>query len=130
MNMDRLKGKTILLVEDDDVSRFLMRKIMSDWGIILPEVENGVAALEYINGHHIDLILMDIEMPVINGIETTKRLRSHSDPQKAGIPVIGLSANPFDTEASRYIALGMNDYLTKPVEEQVLYDKIIALLPA
>jgi CheY-like chemotaxis protein len=119
-----LQGKKILLVEDDEISQFLMKKVMGDWNILLTIVPNGIEALELVKDNDYDVILMDIEMPVMSGIEATIKIRTMRDPRKSHIPIIGLSANPFDEGGEKYIQFGMNDFILKPVTEEDLYNKV------
>ncbi len=124
MTEERLKNKLILLVEDDEVSQFLFRKMLEDIGIPADFSENGKDAVEKILNNQYDLVLMDIEMPILNGIEATKKIRLYNDPYFQQLPIIGLSANPFDLTKEKFIEQGMTDYLAKPVSEADLIEKL------
>ncbi len=126
--MDRNSAvKKILLVEDDDISQFLLKKMIEDQGYELTIIDNGVSALELLENVHFDLIIMDIEMPIISGIEATRRIRSMQNPVKAQVPIIGISANPFES-ADDFIQKGMSDYIIKPVDEAVFVFKMKTFL--
>lgn len=116
--------RKILIVEDDDISQFLINKMMNDLGYHTYIVSNGIEALEVLESEQFDLILMDIEMPVINGFETTRRIRTSNITQLSQIPIIGISANPLDTEVQPFIERGMNDYISKPIHELELKEKL------
>lgn len=119
-----IQGKKILLVEDDEISQFLMKKVMADWNITLCIANNGIDAIEMVKNDDFDLILMDIEMPVMTGLEATIKIRTMRDVKKSHVPIIGLSANPFDEGGEKYIEHGMNDFILKPVTEEELYHKV------
>lgn len=114
----------ILIVEDDDISQFLINKMTSDLGYHTFIVSNGIEALELLESELFDLILMDIEMPVINGFETTRRIRSSNITQLSNIPIIGISANPLDNDIQPFLDRGMNDYISKPIHELELKQKL------
>lgn len=124
MSFDILQGKRILLVEDDDISQFLMKKMLEDSGVVLTMVSNGLEAIELTKQHSFDLIIMDIEMPVIDGFQTTREIRALESNPNSIIPIIGISANPFDDNLNSYGTNGMNDYISKPVYEQSLIEKL------
>ncbi len=85
---------------------------------------NGVEALEILEEISFDLILMDIEMPVISGYETTRRIRMSNNSQLSQIPIIGISANPLENDVKPFLEKGMNDYISKPIHELELRQKI------
>lgn len=124
MNLNKLKGKKVLLVEDDDVNQFLVKKILKDMHIVLTIANNGLEAMDQVKKESFDAILMDIEMPVVDGIGTTQQIRALTDTNKSHVPVIGLSANPFETNGEKYIAQGMNDFMSKPINETELLSKL------
>ena len=85
---------------------------------------NGIEALEILEVEEFDLIFMDMEMPILSGLETVKRIREAGNIKYTNIPIIGISANPFENRLHNYKETGLNDYITKPVLEQVLLEKI------
>ncbi len=114
----------ILIVEDDDISQFLINKMMTDLGYHTFIVSNGIEALEVLETEKFDLILMDIEMPIISGYETTRRIRNSNITEMSQIPIIGISANPLENDAEPFIEKGMNDYISKPIHELELKQKL------
>lgn len=119
----------VLLAEDNEVNVFLAQAIMEEWGFQLDVAVNGLEAVEMVQQSEYDIILMDIQMPELSGIDATLQIRAMADEQKAGIPIIALTANALKGDAEKYLSAGMNDYLSKPFEAEVLYTKIASLLP-
>ncbi|MBF8962404.1 PAS domain S-box protein [Pontibacter sp. FD36] len=119
----------VLLAEDNEVNVFLAQAIMEEWGFQLDVAVNGLEAVEMVHQSAYDIILMDIQMPELSGIDATLQIRAMADEQKAGIPIIALTANALKGDAEKYLSAGMNDYLSKPFEAEVLYTKIASLLP-
>ncbi len=111
----------ILLVEDHFLHQMGARKILTSWSplVTVDIAENGIVAVEKFLAHTYDLILMDIQMPVMNGWEATKRIR-----ERSAIPIIGLTASASIQEAEQAKKLGMNDYMAKPFKPRELYQKI------
>ncbi|HPH81350.1 MAG TPA: PAS domain S-box protein [Flavobacteriales bacterium] len=120
-----LKGKKILLVEDNPTNRIVANSMLQPYGVEVKEAENGYLALEILRSYVPDLILMDIQMPGIDGLETTVRIR-----QEFGnaIPVLALTANVLLPMQLKCKESGMNDFLAKPFEEEDLVGKIAGLL--
>lgn len=123
MILENPKGR-VLIVEDDDISQFLLKKMMDDLGYGCEIVSNGLEAIAILEKDTFDVILMDIEMPIISGFETTRRIRNSPLSHLHTIPIIGISANPFETELQPYIDKGMNDYISKPIHELELLQKL------
>jgi len=111
----------ILLVEDDKINRLIVNNILKRQNVNLTKVENGVQAIEILKKESFDLILMDIQMPDMNGIEATNIIRNEL---KMRTPIIALTANSFGSEIDEVMEVGMNDYLIKPFEEQDLINVI------
>jgi len=116
------KGVKILLVEDDKINRLLVNNILKRQDINLTKVNNGIEAIEVLKKEKFDLILMDIQMPDMNGIESTSIIRNEL---KIQTPIIALTANLFGSEIDEVMEVGMNDYLIKPFKEQDLINVII-----
>jgi CheY-like chemotaxis protein len=123
----QLAGVRVLLVEDNDINRTVARMMLEPWGVLLDEAVDGPAALALLEQQPYDVVLMDIQMPGMSGVEVTQRLRQL--PERAATPVIALTANAFRADVERYMAAGFNDYLAKPFDEAELYQKIEALVP-
>ncbi len=120
-----LKGKKILLVDDNAFNRLLIDKILSDYGAITVEAENGNIAIEKMVETTFDLILMDIQMPEKDGIEASIEIRNRGITQ---IPIIAITANAFKAEEERCIKAGMNDYISKPFTEEKILSTIVKWL--
>ena len=120
-------GKRILLVEDNEMNREIACEILREYGFIIDTAEDGTIAVEKMENAvpgQYDLILMDIQMPLMDGYEATKRIRALSDPEIANISIIAMTANAFEEDRKLAIAAGMNEHIAKPVDVQ----KLIALL--
>jgi signal transduction histidine kinase/response regulator of citrate/malate metabolism len=117
----------ILLVEDHFLNQIATKKVLTTWSdfVKVDIAENGLVAVEKFREYRYDLILMDLQMPVMNGFDATERIREHD----TKIPIIALTANSSSQEADKARTLGMNEYMSKPFKPQDLYAKIIAALP-
>jgi len=124
-----LRDIEVLLAEDNEVNIFLAQSIVEGWGARVDVARNGQEAVDMADKKHYDVILMDIQMPELSGIDATQLIRQHADPAKAGIPIIALTANALKGDAEKYISAGMNDYISKPFEEEKLFLKIESVLP-
>ena len=113
----------ILIAEDDEVSELLFSLTVKDFSKKILNARTGNEAVEICkNNPDIDLILMDIQMPVKDGIQATKEIRSSSElGNKAQIPIIALTANALVGDRERYLAVGMTDYLSKPIDVAALF---------
>jgi CheY-like chemotaxis protein len=116
-----LEQKRILVVEDVEINQFLARHIMESWGCVVQVVENGALAVESIINGDFDLVLMDIQMPVMDGIQATLQIREMKDGRKSSIPIVALTANALRGDFDTYLRAGMNDCLPKPFEEPALF---------
>jgi len=116
-----LSGARVLLVEDNVMNRFIANKSLSYFGCTTDEAENGLIAIEMLKKKRYDLILMDIQMPKLDGVETTKIIRNELNLE---LPIIAVTANAFKKDIDLYLSIGMNDYVTKPFEEKDLFDTI------
>jgi CheY-like chemotaxis protein len=121
--MAKLTAKKILLVEDDEISQFLIEKMVSVLGYKIQIAANGVEAMQIVLLQEYQLILMDIEMPVLSGYETCRKFRESGVPWLSTVPIIGISANPLET-GKTYAEKGMNGYITKPILESDLLETI------
>ena len=116
----------LLVVEDNDVNILYTRKILQNWNCTPDEVKNGLMALEKLKEEDYDLILMDVRMPVMDGFEATKFIRSNFKPPKSNTPIIALTANAIKGDDEKCIQAGMNDYISKPFQPETLKNKIIS----
>lgn len=119
-----LKNKRILVVEDVEINQYLARHIMESWGCVVEIVENGEKAVERLCDAEYDLVLMDIQMPIMDGIEATRKIRGLQDEYKAKTPIVALTANAMKSECEQYLRVGMNDWLGKPFQEPALYSTV------
>ncbi|MBK8881861.1 MAG: PAS domain S-box protein [Bacteroidales bacterium] len=117
-----LKGKNILLVEDNDLNRMVALNSLNFYGIKVVEAINGLEAIEKLRSSTYDLILMDLQMPEMGGIEATTIIRKEL---KLNTPVIALTAHALKSEVDKCLNAGMNDYIIKPFEETKLMDAIL-----
>ena len=122
-----LTGRRILVVEDNKVNQIIAQKFLKQWGINITIAENGKEALKKLELDNFELILMDLQMPEMDGYETTKRIRS-SNTSYQNIPIIALSASAMLQIRDKALVIGMNDFVTKPFNPNELYAKILNLL--
>jgi PAS domain S-box-containing protein len=116
-----LGSRRVLVAEDVELNQYLARHILESWDFEVVIVNNGREALEALDNSSFDCILMDVQMPEMDGIEATQRVRKLPDPVKANIPIIALTANALKGDSEKYLAAGMTDYLAKPFDEARLF---------
>ncbi|BAN35886.1 integral membrane sensor hybrid histidine kinase [Sulfuricella denitrificans skB26] len=109
----------ILVVDDNEINRKLNLILLRQWGVAVDEAADGVAAMAACGRQHYDLILMDVHMPTMDGIEATRRIRMLQEGGKQ-TPIVALTANALSGDRERYLAAGMDDYLEKPLTEEAL----------
>ena len=120
---NRISGKHVLLAEDNDLNAEIAEFILEDMGLVVDRVEDGiqcVARMEQKPAGTYDLILMDIQMPNMDGYKATQAIRRLADKKKAGIPIIAMTANAFSEDIQRSLAAGMNAHISKPVDVKTL----------
>lgn len=123
-----LEGKCVLLVEDNELNAEIAMAILEQSGLILDRVEDGLACinrLSEVDADLYDLILMDIQMPNMNGYEATRRIRQFENVKKASIPILAMTANAFEEDKKMAIKAGMNGHISKPIDVNVLEKQII-----
>jgi CheY-like chemotaxis protein len=121
-----LSGKRILVAEDNQFNQFITQSMLEKWGASVECAENGSIALEMMKKKSYDLILMDMQMPVMDGIETTRIIRRKL---KSEVPIIALTANVLKEVIKSCMEAGMNEFIAKPFEPASLYRKITGYLP-
>ena len=123
--LTNIDGARILLVEDNDLNRMVAQNSLQYFNCKVVEAENGLEAVEILKTNEFDIILMDIQMPEMDGIEATKIIRNKLNIKT---PIIALTANAFKTEIEKCRKAGMDDYVTKPFDETILLETIAKLL--
>jgi signal transduction histidine kinase len=122
-----LEGKRALVVEDNEMNRLVAVGLLEKAGIICEAAENGAAAVEmFLNSQpgYYDIILMDIQMPVMDGYEATRLIRQSSRPDAETIPIVAMTANAFPEDVTKALSCGMNDHFAKPIDVPVMYETI------
>ena len=121
------RGRHILLVEDNELNREIAVAILHEYGFLVDTAENGAVAVEKIRtsdpGRY-DLVLMDVQMPVMDGCTATQRIRALKDPARAAVPIVAMTANVFEEERKRAFDCGMNGFLSKPIVIEELVDAL------
>jgi len=120
-----IKNIKVLVVEDIALNQLLMKTLLDDFGFDRDIAENGEIAIEKLQNKSYDVILMDLQMPVMNGFEATEYIRNK---MHSKIPIIALTADVTTVDLAKCKAVGMNDYIAKPVDERLLYSKIVGLV--
>ncbi len=119
----------VLLVEDNSVNQHLVMTVLKQAGYRVDSVADGVEAVQAAQRHPYDLILMDVQLPIMNGLEATRRIRSLDNPN-AGCPILAVTANAMRGDREEYMAAGMDDYIAKPIDLDELRAKVRAALAA
>ena len=118
--------KKVLLVEDNEDNRIIYATVLLHFGYDVIQAQNGLEGVTAAGTYQPDLVVMDISLPVMDGLEATRRIRS--DPRTANIPVLAVTAHARDVDRERAIQAGCNDYLPKPVEPRRLLAEVDRLL--
>ena len=128
---DDFCGRHILLVEDNELNREIAVAILHEYGFLVDTAENGAVAVEKIRtsdpGRY-DLVLMDVQMPVMDGCTATRRIRALKDPARAAVPIVAMTANVFEEERKRAFDCGMNGFLSKPIVIEELIDALRGII--
>ena len=126
-----LKGKKILLAEDNELNREIAVELLKEEGFILDTAEDGTIAVEKMRtakpGQY-DLILMDIQMPIMDGYEATRQIRKLPNPETANIPIVAMTANAFEEDRQKALEAGMNEHVTKPIDMERLLEVVKKVL--
>ena len=121
------RGRSILLVEDNELNSEIAVEILNEYGFLVDTAENGAEAVEKVKNSkpgNYDLVLMDVQMPVMNGYEATKQIRALDDPALAGITILAMTANAFDEDRKKAMECGMDGFLSKPIVIEELIDAL------
>lgn len=123
-DLQRFSGQRILLVEDNKINELIVRKFMEDWNLKVDSATNGLIAIEKLNQQNYHLILMDLQMPEMDGYMTASIIRARSHEPFISIPIIALSASLKSEVQERIVLAGMNDFVSKPFNPDELYSKL------
>lgn len=126
-----LKGKHVLLAEDNLLNSEIATEILKNAGLTVTHVKDGLQCLQAMQSSHAgtyDFILMDLQMPLMNGLDSCRRIRLLMDPGKAGIPIIALTANAFDSDRDTVLSAGMDGFCPKPIHPDELCSEICRIL--
>ena len=123
---DKLPNFRILVAEDNPTNKLILKVMLTKAGCSVTTVENGQEALEATVKDRYDLVLMDGEMPVMDGLEATKEIRKIFD--MTTLPIIGVTAHAMKEDREKFLNAGMNGYLTKPIQKEGLYTEILRCL--
>ena len=122
-----LKGMRVLLVDDNEMNREIAEEILTERGVVVDTANDGDVAVEKVSKSSpgtYELVLMDIQMPRMNGYDATREIRGLPDPRKAGIPIVAMTANAFEEDKKNAFLAGMDGHLAKPID----YEKLIQTL--
>jgi two-component system, sensor histidine kinase and response regulator len=114
-----IRGAYVLLVEDNELNQMVAVELLQDAGFAVDVAENGRIAIDRIERKHYDVVLMDMQMPIMDGETATRQLRA--DPRHAHLPIIAMTANAMESDRQRCFAAGMNDHVAKPIEPAALW---------
>jgi PAS domain S-box-containing protein len=123
-NYTGLEGKKILIAEDNKINFFVANKFLVSWGICVSHAGDGLLALELLEKEDFDLVLMDLHMPVMDGIEATRIIRRSEDPRIKNIPIVALTAAIMSESHDKIEDLNINDYVLKPFKPHDLFERI------
>ena len=125
--IDKLKGTRLLLVEDNELNREIAEELLEESGFVVETAFNGSIAVDMVGNSepgYYSLILMDVQMPVMNGYDAARAIRALENPKLASIPIVAMTANAFDEDRRLALESGMNDHVTKPINVSKLMNTI------
>jgi len=127
-----LEGRTVLVVEDNDVNAEIAQMVLGRYGAGTERAVNGQEAVDMVraNGDRYDAVLMDIQMPVMNGLDAARAIRALEGERYARLPIVAMSANAYDEDVRACLAAGMNGHIAKPFRPEELAERLIALMEA
>jgi len=122
-----IRGARVLLVEDNELNREVALGLLDDAHLVIDQAENGAQAVQMITSNVYDLVLMDMQMPVMDGISATKSVRSN--PKYKSLPIVAMTANAMDRDREACLAAGMNDHIGKPIDPEKLFAALLRWIP-
>jgi two-component system cell cycle response regulator DivK len=125
--MEQRSERTIMIVEDYDDTRILLRRVLERLGYSVLEASNGQEAVDIADREHPDLILMDLDLPILDGIAATQRIRKQPEMEK--VPIVAVTAYPMSYTHVKAFAKGCNEYLAKPIDTTELERLVTRYLP-
>lgn len=125
LDQSLVAGLRVLLVEDNPLNQMVTKKLLNDWDIATEVANNGREGVHLMQKQAFDLVLMDVQMPEMDGYEATRYIREKLPAPKCQVPIVALTANAFTGSNDECLRVGMNDYLSKPIEIGNLFDKIV-----
>jgi len=123
-----IEGLNVLLVEDNVLNQVLAKKVLTDWHWNVDVAENGLKAVEKVQQKDFDIVLMDIQLPEMDGYEATRYIRHQLKPEKASVPIMAMTAHAISSEEEKCMKAGMNGYISKPFNQKNLYTKILSIV--
>ena len=123
IDLSPVRGARVLLVEDNELNREVALGLLEDAHLSIDQAENGAVAVQQLIRQDYDLVLMDMQMPVMDGITATKAIRSN--PRFASLPILAMTANAMDHDRELCLAAGMNDHLAKPIDPDKLFGALL-----
>jgi signal transduction histidine kinase/DNA-binding response OmpR family regulator/HPt (histidine-containing phosphotransfer) domain-containing protein len=127
-NFENIRGAHVLLVEDNELNREVATGLLEGAPVTVSAAENGEVALQMLNEGNYDMVLMDMQMPVMDGLAATRAIRQNS--QFKDLPIIAMTANAMADDREKCLEAGMNDYLAKPIDPDKLFDALLRWIPA
>ncbi len=130
-SVPHFEGKKVLLVEDNELNQEIAQTILEAEGFLVDTAEDGSIAVKMMEekpAGTYDLILMDVQMPIMNGYQATRTIRKLDDPAKASIPIVAMTANAFEEDRKEAMESGMNGYAAKPIEIEKLLQTLEDIL--
>src|SRR5499427_7571797 len=123
VDLERIHGARILLVEDNELNREVALGLLEDAQLLIDTAENGEMAVEMVGKQNYELVLMDMQMPVMDGIAATRAIRANS--QFGSLPIVAMTANAMASDRERCVEAGMNDHLAKPIDPDQLFGALL-----
>jgi len=123
-----IEGLNVLLVEDNILNQVLAKKVLTNWNWNVELAENGLIALEKLKEKDFDIVLMDIQLPEMDGYDATRHIRSDFTDPKRTVPIMAMTAHAMSGEEEKCRAAGMDGYISKPFDQNILYSRIITIL--